>query len=43
MAPIIINPNERLNCFKFLGTIKSSDLRLDKNTDAVVKRPQQRL
>ena len=37
LAPIIVN------CFKFLGTIISSDLAWENNTDAVVKKAQQRL
>ena len=44
-APIIVNGNsiERVDCFKFLGTIISSDLAWENNTDAVVKKAQQRL
>ena len=34
---------ERVDCFKFLGTIISSDLAWENNTDAVVKKAQQRL
>ncbi len=38
---IIINgePIDRVECFKFLGTIVSNDLRWENNTDAVVKMP----
>ena len=45
LAPIIINGDsiERVDCFKFLGTIISSDLGGENNTDAVVKKAQQRL
>ena len=32
-----------MECFKFLGTITSSDLGRENNTDAVVKKTQQRL
>ena len=32
-----------MDCFKFLGTIISSDLAWENNTDAVVKKAQQRL
>ena len=37
LAPIIINGDsiERVDCFKFLGTIISSDLGWENNTDAV--------
>ena len=34
---------ERVDCFKFLGTIVSSNLGWENNTDAVVKKAQQRL
>ena len=39
LAPIIVNGDsiERVDCFKFLGTIISSDLAWENNTDAVVK------
>ena len=45
LAPIIVNSDsiERVDCFKFLGTIISSDLAWENNTDAVVKKAQQRL
>ena len=45
LAPIIVNGDsiERVDCFKFLGTIISSDLAWENNTDAVVKKAQQRL
>jgi hypothetical protein len=45
LAPIIANGDsiERVDCFKFLGTIISSDLAWENNTDAVVKKAQQRL
>ena len=41
IAPIIINgePIDRVECFKFLGTIVSNDLRWENNTDVVVKTP----
>ena len=39
LAPIIVNGDstERVDCFKFLGMIISSDLAWENNTDAVVK------
>ena len=45
LAPIIFNGDsiERVDCFKCLGTIISSDLAWENNTDAVVKKAQQRL
>ena len=45
LAPIIVNGDsiERVDCFKFLGTIISNDLTWENNTDAVVKKAQQRL
>jgi len=45
LAPIIVNGNsiERVDCFKFIGTIISSDLTWENNSDAVVKKAQQRL
>ena len=45
LAPIIVNGDsiERVDYFKFLGTIISSDLAWENNTDAVVKKAQQRL
>ena len=44
LALIIVNgdSSERVDCFKFLGTI-ISDLAWENNTDAVVKKAQQRL
>ena len=45
IAIIIIKgePIERVDCFKFLGTIIPSDLGWGNNTDAVAKKAQQRL
>ena len=45
IVPICSNgePTERLNSFKFLGNIISSDLGWENKTDAVVKKAQQRL
>ena len=45
LAPIIVNGDsiERVDCFKFIGTIISNDLTWENNTDAVVKKAQQRL
>ena len=45
LALIIVNGDsiERVDCFKCLGTIISSDLAWENNTDAVVKKAQQRL
>ena len=45
LAPIIVNGDsiERVDCFKFLGSIISSDLAWENNTDAVAKKAQQRL
>ena len=45
LAPIIVNGDsiKRVDCFKFLGTIISNDLTWENNTDAVVKKAQQRL
>ena len=45
LVPIIVNGDsiERVDCFKFLGTIISSDLALENNIDEVVKKAQQRL
>ena len=45
IAPIIINgePTQKVDCFKFLGTIISMVLGWENNTDAVVKKAQQRL
>ena len=45
LAPIIINGDsiERVDCFKCLCTIISSVLGWENNTDAVVKKAQQRL
>ena len=45
LAPIIVNGDsiERVDCFKFLGTIISSDLAWENNTEALVKKVQQRL
>ena len=45
LAPIIVNGDsiERVDYFKFLGTIISSDLAWENITDAVVKKAQQRL
>ena len=34
---------ERVDCFNFLGTIISSDLGWENNTDVAVKKSQQRL
>ena len=42
LAPIIVNV-ERVDGFKFLGTIISNNLAWENNTDAVVKKAQQRL
>ena len=44
-APIFVKGNsiERVDCFKFLGTIISSDLVWENNTDALVTKAQQRL
>ena len=45
LAPIIVNGDsiERVDCFKCLGKIISNDLAWENNTDAVVKKAQQRL
>ena len=45
MCPIVLNgePNERVDSFEFLGTIVSSDMGFENNTDVVVKKAQQRL
>ena len=45
LAPIIANSDsiKRVDYFKFLGTIISSDLAWENNTGAVVKKTQQRL
>ena len=45
LAPIIVNGDsiERVDCFTFLGMTISSDLTWRNNTDAVVKKAQQRL
>ena len=45
LAPIIVNGDsiERVDCFVFLGTIISSDLAWENNTDAFLKKTQQRL
>ena len=44
LAPIINGDSiERVDCFRFLGTIISSDLGWENNTDALVKKAQQRL
>ena len=44
LSPISVNGDsiERVDCFKFLGTIISSDLAWENNTDAGVKKAQQR-
>ena len=45
MLPLFVNGYsiEKVDYFKFLGTIISSDLAWENNTDAVVKKAQQRL
>ena len=45
LAPIIINGDsiEKLKGFQFIGTIIYNDLGWENNTDAVVKKAQQRL
>jgi hypothetical protein len=45
IAAIVINgePTEKVDCFKFLGTIISRVLGWENNTDAVVKKAKQRL
>ena len=45
LAPIIVNGDsiERVDCFKCLDTMISSELAWENNTDAVVKKAQQRL
>ena len=45
IAPVMINGEliVRVDCFKFLDTMKPSDLGWENHTDAVVKKARQRL
>jgi hypothetical protein len=45
LSPLVINGEcvEQVDSFKFLGTVISSDLSWDKNTEPIVKKCQQRL